>query len=58
MKERMSGRCAIDRSIRNYVVARLGRAPNCSVLSAMHRFERDMDRWLKRLDDENQNWVC
>jgi hypothetical protein len=52
MRERTSERRGLDRSTLDYVVRKLGRAPNCSMLSRMRRFERDMDRWLKRVDED------
>jgi hypothetical protein len=52
MKEKMKGWLALDRSTLDYVGSRLGRAPNCSIISNMHRFEWDMDRWLERLDEK------
>jgi hypothetical protein len=56
MKEKMEGWLAIDHSTLEYVEEKLGRTPNCSMLSAMHRFEREMDRWLKQLDEKEK--VC
>ena len=54
MRERGDGGLLLDHSTLGYVVCELGRAPNCTMLSAMHRFERDMDRWLSRLDEKKR----
>ena len=48
----MGGRWALDHSTHDYVIGMLGREPNCSMLSRMHHFEQDMDRWLKKLDEK------